>query len=505
MRDAFVELERSLITPGARFDQWLAGDKSALTPVELEGWRRFKALGCVSCHQGINLGCNLTQKIGVMHDFFGLQGRAPTESDMGLFAMTNEEADRHVFRVASLRNVALTAPYFHDGSAATLEDAVRTMGEVQLGGRSTTTTSVHLVAFLKTLTGRLPAPAPGGASREPAPQRGALPGRPRRPFLAFYTTRRIDVTSTTATRTRSATSWPWRHARGERHRLAFRPRDALRPARADRRRARAHARGARDPPDTWTGSRARAPPRDRPAASLEAESRARALQGVERHFPELAPLLSPWRPRTPWPPRSPATPQRRRAAPSTPSSSSRSSGVRARREGLRDLDALAARLRVALPARAPSQPAEHGRVILAEKPKVDAAVRDILALPGEGRRESWPRATNARTRREARRVGRQTRSSRSSSASWSLGAATHRTHEAHGARARGDVRRAPTGARRGARGDGAPRLLRDDGDHELRTPLHVIHHPGAARGARRALPRGEEATHFGASTATCAR
>ena len=131
--DAMVTFERSLVTPGSRFDRWLGGDDSALSNSEREGYRLFKSLGCSSCHQGVNVGGNLFERQGIFHPL--VQG--PLET----------------VRVPSLRNVAATPPYFHDGSAATLEDAVRKMAEAQLDRNLTNEQIAFLVAFLKTLTG----------------------------------------------------------------------------------------------------------------------------------------------------------------------------------------------------------------------------------------------------------------------------------------------------------------------------------------------------------------
>lgn len=157
VKDALVEYEKSLITPNSRFDRWLKGDKSALTAEELEGYRLFKSFGCTSCHQGANVGGNLYQKFGVMGDYFADRGDV-TKPDFGRFNVTNDEKDRFVFRVPSLRNVAQTAPYFHDGTAATLPDAVRVMARYQLGRTIREEEIARIVAFLSTLTGELKQP-----------------------------------------------------------------------------------------------------------------------------------------------------------------------------------------------------------------------------------------------------------------------------------------------------------------------------------------------------------
>jgi cytochrome c peroxidase len=131
--DALVTFERSLLTPGSRFDRWLGGDTAALSADELEGYRLFKSFGCSSCHQGVNVGGNLFQRQGIFRRL--VAGQPET------------------VRVPSLRNVATTPPYFHDGSAATLEDAVKRMAAAQLDRNLTDQQVTSLVAFLQTLTG----------------------------------------------------------------------------------------------------------------------------------------------------------------------------------------------------------------------------------------------------------------------------------------------------------------------------------------------------------------
>jgi cytochrome c peroxidase len=152
IKDAIVAYELSLNTPNARFDRFLQGDKQVLTASEKEGYQLFKDYGCISCHQGMNVGGNLFQPFGVIGNYFTDRGRI-VPADLGRFNDTQNEADRHVFRVPSLRNVALTAPYFHDGSAKTLEQAIAVMTKYQLG-RSLEKKQIELIAqFLRTLTG----------------------------------------------------------------------------------------------------------------------------------------------------------------------------------------------------------------------------------------------------------------------------------------------------------------------------------------------------------------
>lgn len=152
---AISEYERMLITPG-RFDRFVGGDASALTEDERRGYALFTSVGCTTCHTGAGVGGTMYQRLGVAHDYFAECGRPLTDADNGRFNVTHAESDRHSFKVPSLRNVADSAPYFHDGSRATLDEAVRTMGHYQLG-RDLTDEQVRLVvAFLGTLSGEIP-------------------------------------------------------------------------------------------------------------------------------------------------------------------------------------------------------------------------------------------------------------------------------------------------------------------------------------------------------------
>jgi cytochrome c peroxidase len=149
--DALATFQRSLTTPDAPFDRHLRGARDAITPEEERGYRLFKEFGCVACHQGVNVGGNLFQRFGIFHDPFS-QGPIRT-ADLGRFTITGDADDRFVFRVPSLRNVAVTAPYFHDGRAETLEQAIEEMARSQLG-RTLTGSEIELIAgFLRTLTG----------------------------------------------------------------------------------------------------------------------------------------------------------------------------------------------------------------------------------------------------------------------------------------------------------------------------------------------------------------
>ena len=154
IRDAIATYERALITPNSPFDRYLLGDEQALTVDAEKGYDLFVSLGCVSCHQGTNIGGNMFQRLGIMNDYFGDRGNI-TEADYGRYNVTNRESDKFKFKVPSLRNVALTAPYFHDGSAADLQTAVEMMIHYQLGQTATEQEVAQLVAFLESLTGEL--------------------------------------------------------------------------------------------------------------------------------------------------------------------------------------------------------------------------------------------------------------------------------------------------------------------------------------------------------------
>ncbi|MCB1863501.1 MAG: cytochrome-c peroxidase [Gammaproteobacteria bacterium] len=147
---AIAEFEKTLVTPNSRFDRWLLGDKDALTPNELAGYDLFKNSGCIACHNGEAVGGNSFQKMGVMEPY---QAKSPAE---GLSAVTGKDADRFKFKVPTLRNVAMTYPYFHDGEAETLTEAVDIMGRLQLGKQFSEQENAQIVAFLKTLTGDQP-------------------------------------------------------------------------------------------------------------------------------------------------------------------------------------------------------------------------------------------------------------------------------------------------------------------------------------------------------------
>lgn len=159
LADAIATFERTLLTENSPFDRYLRGDQQAIDDRARLGYRRFRDLGCASCHQGVNVGGNMFQNFGVMGDYFGdrTRQRPAVAADLGRFNVTGQEVDRHVFKVPSLRNVAETAPYFHDGSVASLDEAVAIMGRYQLGRQLSRDEVDSLVVFLKTLSGMPPA------------------------------------------------------------------------------------------------------------------------------------------------------------------------------------------------------------------------------------------------------------------------------------------------------------------------------------------------------------
>lgn len=149
--EAIAEFEKTLVTPNGRFDLWLLGDANAITAEELAGYELFKSSGCVACHMGQAVGGTSFQKMGLVAPY---ETRNPAQ---GLSAVTGKDADRFKFKVPTLRNVELTYPYFHDGEAATLGEAVEIMGRLQLGKKFEQSDIDQIVAFLKTLTGEQPA------------------------------------------------------------------------------------------------------------------------------------------------------------------------------------------------------------------------------------------------------------------------------------------------------------------------------------------------------------
>ncbi len=179
---AIAAFERTLMTP-SRFDRFLKGDLKALTKKEKEGLRTFIRVGCASCHNGPALGGTMFTKFGIVkayweatRDYVTLD-KPTMPMDVGKFAVTHKEEDLYVFKVPSLRNITRTYPYFHDGSVWNLEDAVQVMAKVQLGKELTKKELSSIIAFLKTLEGKIPEDAlklpvlPPNSSKTPLPQR----------------------------------------------------------------------------------------------------------------------------------------------------------------------------------------------------------------------------------------------------------------------------------------------------------------------------------------------
>jgi len=147
--EVIVEFEKSLITLDAPFDLYLKGDNNAISDEAKRGYQLFKSKGCILCHSGRNVGGNLFNR-------FGIHTEHIESKSLGRYEITQKEEDKYVFKVPSLRNVELTAPYMHDGRAKSLYDAVKLMSQYQLGRSISEKDMEALVAFLKSLTGKLP-------------------------------------------------------------------------------------------------------------------------------------------------------------------------------------------------------------------------------------------------------------------------------------------------------------------------------------------------------------
>ena len=145
---AIAEFEKALVTPNAPFDRYLRGDEDAISEEAKQGYELFKSKGCILCHHGINVGGNLYNKFGIYEE--------SNSSHLGRYNVTKKEQDKYVFKVPSLRNISLTAPYMHDGRAKTLEHAVLIMTQYQLGRHMEAEEIKAIVEFLKTLTGEKP-------------------------------------------------------------------------------------------------------------------------------------------------------------------------------------------------------------------------------------------------------------------------------------------------------------------------------------------------------------
>lgn len=152
IKNAIATFQRSLYTPNAAFDKYLRGDKEAISTEAKEGYGLFKSYGCVTCHQGMLVGGNMFQTLGIFGDYFADRGKI-TRADLGRYNVTKDDRDRYVFKVPSLRNVTLTAPYFHDGNPQTLQQAIELMGKYQLGVDIPQQDVDLIMEFLRTLQG----------------------------------------------------------------------------------------------------------------------------------------------------------------------------------------------------------------------------------------------------------------------------------------------------------------------------------------------------------------
>jgi len=146
--DAIAEFEKALITPNAPFDQYINGNKEAINSEVKKGYQLFVSKGCILCHHGINIGGNMYNKFGVFED--------ANSSNLGRYNVTKQEEDKYFFKVPSLRNVAQTAPYMHDGRIDKLREAVLLMSQYQLGREMKAEDIDAIVLFLQSLTGEMP-------------------------------------------------------------------------------------------------------------------------------------------------------------------------------------------------------------------------------------------------------------------------------------------------------------------------------------------------------------
>lgn len=153
--DAIAEFEKTLLTPDCPFDRYLKGDLNALTADEIKGYELFKTNNCATCHVGINFGGQSYEYMGIVADYFKDRGTPLHDNkDYGYFNLTRDSTDFQRFKTPTLRNVALTSPYLHDGTAATLEDATKAMLKYQTGKELPAADIDRIVAFMKTLTGK---------------------------------------------------------------------------------------------------------------------------------------------------------------------------------------------------------------------------------------------------------------------------------------------------------------------------------------------------------------
>lgn len=184
---AIAAYERTLVTPNSPYDRFLAGDKKVLDDSAIRGWRLVSSSGCLACHSGPmfngpeqKMGQGFYQKFPLIPDA-ELEAKYKFSDDPGRFEVTHQIADRNMFRVPTWRNVAVTAPYFHNGSVATLDEAIRIMAKTQTGRELLPADVSDIVAFLKSLTGiapkHLPPRLPGDAPPKAPPAQKAAPAK----------------------------------------------------------------------------------------------------------------------------------------------------------------------------------------------------------------------------------------------------------------------------------------------------------------------------------------
>ncbi|MEA3331182.1 MAG: cytochrome c peroxidase [Campylobacterota bacterium] len=154
INDALAQFQTALITPNSRFDRYLRGDKDAITKDELEGFKLFKKNGCTSCHNGVNIGGNLYQKVGIIETY--IHDEKDISHELGRYNVTKKEYHKYLNKVPTLRNIELTAPYLHNGSQKTLKQTVVFMLTYQVGIEQSDENIDKIVKFLNTLTGEFP-------------------------------------------------------------------------------------------------------------------------------------------------------------------------------------------------------------------------------------------------------------------------------------------------------------------------------------------------------------
>jgi len=154
INNALSQYQTALITPNSRFDQYLRGDKNALSQDEKEGFELFKKNGCAACHNGVNIGGNLYQKVGILTPY--KYNEIDKIHELGRYSVTKKEHDRNLVKVPMLRNIELTAPYLHNGSIKELSTMVRFMLKYQVGIKQSDENIGKIVKYLKTLTGDIP-------------------------------------------------------------------------------------------------------------------------------------------------------------------------------------------------------------------------------------------------------------------------------------------------------------------------------------------------------------